>query len=57
MENMVIYEFNEMSEEETQNVDGGLVFAAGLALTTGAKIAIGLFAGGTALGVGWALCD
>ena len=53
MENMVIYEFNEMSEEETQNVDGGLVFAAGLALTTGAKIAIGLFAGGTIIEKIW----
>lgn len=43
--------FTEMSTNELKMTDGGLV------ITAGAWIAIGLFTGGTALGIGWALCD
>lgn len=51
MEMIKTNSFTEMSTNELTMTDGGLV------LTTGAWIAIGLFAGGTALGIGWALCD
>lgn len=54
MENLKNVEFKEMSTEELQQIDGGLL---GITLTLGAKIAIGCFAGGTVLGIGWALCD
>ena len=53
MENLKNVEFKEMSTEELQQIDGGLL---GITLTLGAKIAIGCFAGGTVLGLGWALC-
>lgn len=42
--------FVELTNAEIMDTNGGV-------LTTGAIIAICCFAGGTALGIGWALCD
>ena len=46
-----IHEFAEMSVDELMMTDGGF------AISACAWIGIGLFAGGTILGIGWALCD
>ena len=43
--------FVELTNAEIMDTNGGIV------LTTGAIIAISCFAGGTVLGIGWALCD
>ena len=51
MEMVKTYEFAEMSVDELMMTDGGF------AISACAWIGIGLFAGGTILGIGWALCD
>ncbi len=45
-------QFTELTNEEVMDIDGGSI-----TLTTGALIALGCFGAGTALGIGWALCD
>ncbi len=53
MENVEKNGFLEMSQNDMVEVDGGAI----LELTIGAKIAIGLFATGTAIGITHALLD
>lgn len=44
--------FAELTTSEMNEIDGGLL---GITLTLGAKIAIGLFAGGTLVGIGYGI--
>lgn len=60
MENIsVLNNFTELTAEESFDVNGGIfpIVIAGVTITKGAAIAGGIFAAGTALGVGWALSE
>lgn len=59
MNELTIENFDTLETNELTDIDGGLfpIVIAGVTITKGAAIAGGLFAIGTAVGIGWAFSD